>query len=660
MQWGFVSNTSWAVGHPMQSWFPRGALVLSSGDASAGNCGANTLDYYTLSVGGGGDADLNQLIPFYTTYDAAVLEFDVTAHKDGLLVFKYAFGSDEYTEWVGTAFNDVFGFFISPAGQSLSSTHNVALVKGTETQVSINNVNGASNQAMWNNNRKIEVGSNVKALEADGYTNLLNTKGYQVYANQTYHFKLAIADAGDRILDSWVWIGGETLLVDQQPVANDTNPTPNCATKVVTLDGTASYDPDKDDVLTYKWRLAAPCLPPVEASGVVAQVDLSKLADGATYSVTLTVTDDNDVEATKVSTLTVPTGCGAAVASTCGGGGGSGVAESPPPPSAYPGDSSSGSTTTGGEPPPSPPPPPKGFVDGAYTAGGAAVVPCGGAVTLTAGPADDAGLAELALNYDGATAGYPVYYIWQVYDILDPSYDAPIASQTLNAVTEVTFTADDLKQGRMLKKYRVLLDVTDVPVWDAGNGLVSEVVTFLQVLACPIQPANPPEVVTFDGASSPDAFTLACGAAVSLDAGAPFAAAAAKKNTTGSQSRILRWRIVTSDATTGTVVWGYDHSIPLGSTKFVSTVYGSALVDGGAIVAGEVYGIQLAVVIDGEEVDDDNWQTRISVESLTTQPQATQPQAAKPQAAQPHTTGLQAAQPNAYEPQATRASAIKS
>ncbi len=35
--------------------------------------------------------------------------------------------------------------------------------------------------------------------QADGYTNLLNTQGFQVYAGQSYNFKLAIADAGDQV-----------------------------------------------------------------------------------------------------------------------------------------------------------------------------------------------------------------------------------------------------------------------------------------------------------------------------------------------------------------------------------------------------------------------------------------------------------------------------
>jgi hypothetical protein len=107
-----------------------GALVLTSGDSSVANCEINNNDAHTGWIGNAGDPDLDLLIPGFTTYDAVSLEFDVTPLKDGYLVFRYVFGSDEYNEWVGSPFNDVFGFFIGPNKQ------NVAIVKGTaDTQV---------------------------------------------------------------------------------------------------------------------------------------------------------------------------------------------------------------------------------------------------------------------------------------------------------------------------------------------------------------------------------------------------------------------------------------------------------------------------------------------------------------------------------------------
>ena len=50
-----------------------------------------------------------------TINDAAVLEFDFIAISDTIL-FDFVFASDEYLEFVNTAFNDVFGFFLSGPG----------------------------------------------------------------------------------------------------------------------------------------------------------------------------------------------------------------------------------------------------------------------------------------------------------------------------------------------------------------------------------------------------------------------------------------------------------------------------------------------------------------------------------------------------------------
>ncbi|MEZ5148253.1 MAG: choice-of-anchor L domain-containing protein [Bacteroidales bacterium] len=47
-----------------------------------------------------------------TTYDASVLEFDFVPETDTIR-FKYVFGSDQYSEWVSSTFNDVFGAFIA-------------------------------------------------------------------------------------------------------------------------------------------------------------------------------------------------------------------------------------------------------------------------------------------------------------------------------------------------------------------------------------------------------------------------------------------------------------------------------------------------------------------------------------------------------------------
>jgi len=138
-----------------------------------------------------GDSNLNSLIPGYTTYDATVLEFDFTTDT-GDLYFDYVFGSEEYLEWVNSSYNDVFGFFVD--GQ------NVALVPGTNTPVSINNVNPGKNSAYYVNNV-----NNSVATQYDGVTKVLTASVLGLSAG-SHHIKIAIADAGDYILDSGVFI----------------------------------------------------------------------------------------------------------------------------------------------------------------------------------------------------------------------------------------------------------------------------------------------------------------------------------------------------------------------------------------------------------------------------------------------------------------------
>lgn len=192
-----------------------GGIILSSGDISYVP-GPNTQDDVTADNMHAGDADLDGLIPGYTTFDACVLEFDFECSGTQIIQFQYVLSSEEYNEWVNTPYNDVFGFFLN--GQ------NIAIVPGSAgTPVSINNVNcdnpynppNGSFCNLYVNNSCADIPpgtfpcAGVRDTQMDGMTVVLTAIG--VLTPGVNHIKLAVSDAGDPILDSNVFIQGQSF-----------------------------------------------------------------------------------------------------------------------------------------------------------------------------------------------------------------------------------------------------------------------------------------------------------------------------------------------------------------------------------------------------------------------------------------------------------------
>ncbi len=140
-----------------------------------------------------------------TTYDASVLEFDFIPLNDTVRC-NFVFGSEEYPEWVGSAFNDVFGFFIDGPIPDTGNYNafNIALIPGTNIPITINNVNSGSYSEYYVDN------SGGATIQYDGFTTLL-TLWALVIPDETYHFTIGVADAGDGIYDSGVLIEGTSF-----------------------------------------------------------------------------------------------------------------------------------------------------------------------------------------------------------------------------------------------------------------------------------------------------------------------------------------------------------------------------------------------------------------------------------------------------------------
>jgi len=236
------SGEKYAIGLYNDSTAPVGiekGIVLTSGHAYY-VLGPNNSPRSGWASDAPGDKALEKIAKG-KTYDASILEFDFVTNAE-YLSFEFVFASEEYLEYVGSKFNDVFAFFITkPNGEVV----NIARLPDGITPITVNTVNNELNAQYYVNNafvntsdpfvwdvrnRKVINNENYLKEEVppeyftqfDGFTTVLRAAIY-VMPNQKYHIKMAIADVGDAILDSGVFLkagsfksSGETTVAINQ------------------------------------------------------------------------------------------------------------------------------------------------------------------------------------------------------------------------------------------------------------------------------------------------------------------------------------------------------------------------------------------------------------------------------------------------------------
>jgi len=178
---------------------PAKGVILSSGDVKDAEATSNTSGSKTTSFGTPGDADLTALIGGgEATHDAVslTLTFKTDSSVKGV-TFDFIFASEEFPEWVGTAFNDDFGAFLDGA--------NIAFDKAGQP-ISVNNNFFEINNDVWNPGNLASVGKLKVNLpfEYDGLTPLLTTS--KSLKPGLHTLKFVIADTGDTAYDSVVFL----------------------------------------------------------------------------------------------------------------------------------------------------------------------------------------------------------------------------------------------------------------------------------------------------------------------------------------------------------------------------------------------------------------------------------------------------------------------
>jgi len=273
----------------------------------------NSSQNYSVSNPNNNDADLLN-IDANAHYNTIVFEFDVTLDENTrLLLIDYQFASEEYHEYVGTKFNDAFGFFISGGDLPADTVYNIARVVDHQTYVTIddinsyktvvvNHVNNGSpgsyaplypatgtvdynNSAFFiDNDQNNDGGTSPVTVEYDGLTTTLHATLDKLTPGETYHFKMAIADSSDSNLNTGVFVNKISGLTEPSI----------CYDYAYKQDGlylTEGYDPLKGPFINADVSTSSP----VEVSMYFKNTHSSEIIAS---NVTLDITDLNTSQAT--------------------------------------------------------------------------------------------------------------------------------------------------------------------------------------------------------------------------------------------------------------------------------------------------------------------------------------------------------------------------
>lgn len=223
---GYFQNTN--PNFPIQS-----GVILSTGNVlNAGGPNSSSLNDGNASWTG--DTALeNTLAQSNITMhsvNASVLEFDFTPISANFS-FDFVFASEEYGNFQ-CQFSDAFAFLLT--NTLTGETTNLAVIPGTNLPISVVTIRNAAynstcDSANANYFGKYNGGAAAagSAINFNGQT-VLMTAGATLIPNTPYHIKLVIADRGDSLSDSAIFLSSNSFNIGQNVLgANLTNATQN-------------------------------------------------------------------------------------------------------------------------------------------------------------------------------------------------------------------------------------------------------------------------------------------------------------------------------------------------------------------------------------------------------------------------------------------------
>lgn len=240
---------SWGYFNKGQSSFPFDeGIVLTTGKLSAAP-GPTTA---TLSDGPrswAGDIDLQNAVNITNTFNATSLIFDFVPTSNTIR-FDYIFASEQYL-LNGTlnqcSYTDGFAFILTNITAG-TAPQNLALVPGTNTPVTSSTIRGAGGLCPASNAQYFGSYNNINSpIAYNGNTVPMNVQATVIPGN-TYRIKIVIADQGNELYDSAVFLRANSFNaeIDLGPNRLVANNTALCANETLTLNASTPN-------ATYQW-----------------------------------------------------------------------------------------------------------------------------------------------------------------------------------------------------------------------------------------------------------------------------------------------------------------------------------------------------------------------------------------------------------------------
>lgn len=251
---GDPRGNSYGYFHKNNSSFPmdRG-IILTTGKASNAK-GPNSEILSDGDRSWNGDRDLEQATYITRTTNATILEFDFIASESSNISFEYLFASEQYlrkSDPGSCGYTDGFAFLIKEADTNTPYT-NLAVIPNTNIPITSETVRGNGGRCPAANAQYFDSFNDYNSpTNYNGQTKIL-TASTTIEAGVKYHFKLVIADQGNSLYDSAVFLKANSFsnsinLGDDRLLENGTALCPNTSyTLDASITGATAYQWYKD------------------------------------------------------------------------------------------------------------------------------------------------------------------------------------------------------------------------------------------------------------------------------------------------------------------------------------------------------------------------------------------------------------------------------